>query len=264
MTETRQRASMPLPLAITDGETLGQGYVSTWAGATHVVASDAGIREIHLPSWHGAPPAGTDPPRITITTDATSAARSHLASALQQLADYFGGERHEFTVALDTQGPAFHRATWDAVARVPYGATRSYLDIARELGNPDATRAVGMANGANPLAPIIPCHRIVGSDGRLTGYGPGMPLKRLLLTMEGAMPASASDADYAAWLTRLPAGALLGLRATKTLCRPTCARARRYVDRCPRIFTAGEEGVAAGFTPCALCQPTTPALVGLA
>nr|MBA3827175.1 methylated-DNA--[protein]-cysteine S-methyltransferase [Ktedonobacterales bacterium] len=200
---------------------------------------------------------------ITIDDGGSAVARGHLAEALHQLAEYFAGERRVFTLALAMQGPTFHQAAWEAVARVPYGETRSYLDIAQALGDAQATRAVGMANGANPLAPVVPCHRIVGSDGRLTGYGPGMPLKRRLLAMEGAMPASTSDIDYAAWLAVLPPSALLGVRATKALCRPTCDRARRYADRCPRIFYDVADGVAAGFQPCAMCQPATPHLVGL-
>ena len=238
------------------------GYVATWAGVTQVVASPRGLLRVHLPDWHGAPPESVIPSHSAITQPGTPESAAHLAMALHELTEYFAGTRRGFTVALDPQGPAFHRAAWEAVARVPYGETRSYLDIARELGDTAATRAVGMANGANPLAPIVPCHRIVGSDGRLTGYGPGMALKRRLLAMEGAMPLT--DADYDAWAEQLPAGSLLGVRANGSLCRPTCARAWRYADRCPRIFASLADGVAAGFTPCTTCQSATPSLAGMA
>jgi O-6-methylguanine DNA methyltransferase len=107
-----------------------------------------------------------------------------LRAALAQLAEYFAGARRSFDLRLDPRGTPFQRAVWDAVAAIPYGETRSYGEIARALGRPAAARAVGAANGANPLAPIIPCHRVVGADGGLTGYGGGLAMKRHLLDLE--------------------------------------------------------------------------------
>jgi O-6-methylguanine DNA methyltransferase len=90
-----------------------------------------------------------------------------------EVAEYFNGARRTFTVPLDLSGTAFYRRVWAEVAAVPYGETRSYQEIAETLGAPRAVRAVGAANGANPVAPLVCCQRIVGSDGSLTGYGPG-------------------------------------------------------------------------------------------
>ncbi len=107
-----------------------------------------------------------------------------LAAALAQLAAYFAGTLRAFDLPLDPRGTPFQRRVWDAVAAVPYGETRSYGAIARAIGQPLAVRAVGAANGANPLALIIPCHRIIGADGKLHGYGGGLDTKRQLLALE--------------------------------------------------------------------------------
>lgn len=103
-----------------------------------------------------------------------------------QIREFLAGERREFTIPLHRTGTPFQRAVLDAVARVPYGARASYLDIARAVGNPAACRAVGAANGANPLPLIIPCHRIVGASASLTGYGGGLEAKRWLLSLESS------------------------------------------------------------------------------
>lgn len=116
---------------------------------------------------------------VTVTLDDTI----HQA-ALRQLAEYFAGERRAFDLPLDLRGTPFQLAVWAAVAAVPYGATRTYGAIARVIGRPDAIRAVGGANGANPLPPIIPCHRLVGAHGQLTGYAGGLASKRQLLALE--------------------------------------------------------------------------------
>jgi len=113
-----------------------------------------------------------------------------LAPALTQLAAYFAGTLRAFDLPLDPRGTPFQRRVWDAVAAVPYGETRSYGEIARAIGHARAVRAVGAANGANPLALIIPCHRVIGSDGKLHGYGGGLDTKRQLLALErGALRA---------------------------------------------------------------------------
>ncbi|HZS86107.1 MAG TPA: methylated-DNA--[protein]-cysteine S-methyltransferase [Chloroflexota bacterium] len=104
--------------------------------------------------------------------------------ALQQLAEYFAGRRQAFDLPLAMLGTPFQQRVWQAVAAVPYGQTRSYGEIARAIGRPAAVRAVGAANGANPLPPIIPCHRLIGADGGLTGYGGGLGMKAWLLELE--------------------------------------------------------------------------------
>jgi AraC family transcriptional regulator, regulatory protein of adaptative response / methylated-DNA-[protein]-cysteine methyltransferase len=109
---------------------------------------------------------------------------AHLDRLAGELRDYFGGELRAFTVPLVVAGSDFQRAVWDSLRRIPYGETCSYADIARRIGRPAAVRAVGRANGDNRIAIVIPCHRVVGSDGELTGYGGGLWRKRALLALE--------------------------------------------------------------------------------
>lgn len=104
--------------------------------------------------------------------------------AIRQLLEYLEGKRTEFDVPLDLRGTPFQLRVWHALLEIPYGATRSYADVARAIGSPAAVRAVGAANGANPVALIVPCHRVIQSGGKLGGYGGGLPLKRRLLAME--------------------------------------------------------------------------------
>jgi len=101
-----------------------------------------------------------------------------------QLAAYFAGERTGFDVALCPVGTSFQRRVWDELSEIPYGETRSYGEIACRIGQPGAARAVGLANGRNPIAVIVPCHRVVGANGALTGYAGGLPAKRALLDLE--------------------------------------------------------------------------------
>jgi len=104
----------------------------------------------------------------------------------RELAEYFAGRRKRFTVALDPQGSAFQRSVWKQIAKVGYGDTLSYGELARRAGHPGSARAAGAATGRNPIGIIVPCHRIVGSDGSLTGYAGGLARKRALLALEGA------------------------------------------------------------------------------
>jgi O-6-methylguanine DNA methyltransferase len=104
-----------------------------------------------------------------------------------ELEEYFAGERREFTFPLDLRGTDFQLACWQALLAIPYGETRSYADIARAIGKPNAFRAVGMANNRNPIAIVVPCHRVIASDGTLCGYGGGLDVKRKLLELEGAL-----------------------------------------------------------------------------
>ncbi|HWD64690.1 MAG TPA: methylated-DNA--[protein]-cysteine S-methyltransferase [Solirubrobacteraceae bacterium] len=106
------------------------------------------------------------------------------AQVRQQLGEYFAGARQTFEIDLDLPGTEWERQVWDALLRIPYGATRSYGDIARELCTVRASRAVGLANGRNPVAIIVPCHRVIGADGRLTGFGGGLDRKRTLIDLE--------------------------------------------------------------------------------
>jgi methylated-DNA-[protein]-cysteine S-methyltransferase len=105
---------------------------------------------------------------------------------VSQLKDYFAGRRREFDLALAPAGTEFQRRVWAALCEIPYGETWSYLELATQIGNPKACRAVGLANGRNPIAVVVPCHRVIGANGSLTGYGGGMERKRVLLDLERA------------------------------------------------------------------------------
>jgi methylated-DNA-[protein]-cysteine S-methyltransferase len=111
-----------------------------------------------------------------------------LEEAVAQLDDYFGGRRSDFDLPLQMDGTPFQRQVWSALRTIPYGETASYGEIAAQVGQPGAARAVGSANGRNPVAVIVPCHRVIAADGTLGGYGGGLPRKRWLLALEGAWP----------------------------------------------------------------------------
>jgi methylated-DNA-[protein]-cysteine S-methyltransferase len=107
-----------------------------------------------------------------------------LAAARRQLSEYFAGERTTFDLPLRPAGAPFQLRVWDALLRIPYGETATYGELAREVGHPGAARAVGAANGRNPIAIVVPCHRVIGADGTLTGYAGGLECKRALLDLE--------------------------------------------------------------------------------
>lgn len=111
------------------------------------------------------------------------------AELRRQLAEYFAGERREFDLELAPEGTPFERSVWEALRTIPFGETRSYGEIAAAIGHPGAARAVGRANGANPIPIVVPCHRVIGSNGSLTGFGGGLENKSRLLELEGgALP----------------------------------------------------------------------------
>ena len=143
-----------------------------------LVASDVGLRTIEFHFSEAAVGARNDENGL-------------LMEATRQLRAYFAGERREFRLPMDPQGTVFQRQVWRELESIPYGQTRSYSQVAAAIGAPRAVRAVGAANGANPLPIVVPCHRVIGADGRLTGYGGGLALKKRLLEMEGALTASA-------------------------------------------------------------------------
>ena len=110
-----------------------------------------------------------------------------IADTCEQLRAYFRGELREFHVPLDMLGTGFQMRCWRQLESIPYGETRSYRQIATAIGTPQAVRAVGAANGANPVPIIVPCHRVIGASGKLVGYGGGLPLKKRLLELEGSI-----------------------------------------------------------------------------
>lgn len=126
--------------------------------------------------------------QVAFSTDRTSPRHTDipiLQQAIDELSDYFAGTRQQFTVPLSLHGTAFRQSVWHYLLTIPYGQTRSYGNVAKALNKPNAARAVGMANHWNPIVIIVPCHRVIGSNGSLTGYGGGLDKKRYLLRLEG-------------------------------------------------------------------------------
>ena len=140
-----------------------------------MVASEAGIQAIdfHL-NW---PVEGVERNDQNVL----------LRETTRQLEAYFAGDLKIFELPLDMQGTAFQTRVWDELLRIPYGETRSYMQVALAIGAAHAVRAVGAANGANPVPIVVPCHRVIGTNGKLTGYGGGLPLKKRLLELEGSV-----------------------------------------------------------------------------
>ncbi len=142
--------------------------IETPAGRLTLVADDKALTAIRF----GGTPA------------AAKAASPVLEQAARELREYFAGTRREFTVPLAPEGSAFQKKVWKALEGIPYGQTRTYKQIAEQIGHDKAFRAVGMANNRNPLPIVVPCHRVVGSDGTLTGYAGGVEMKDVLLKLE--------------------------------------------------------------------------------
>lgn len=146
-------------------------------GELKLVASDRGLAAV---LWEN-----DDPKRIRFLPQVEQPENSTLQEAERQLWEYFSGKRRKFSLTLDFVGTPFQKQVWAALGTIPWGETRSYGDIARQIGNPKAVRAVGAANGRNPLSIITPCHRVIGSTGRLTGFAGGLQTKAYLLGIEG-------------------------------------------------------------------------------
>lgn len=127
---------------------------------------------------------GTDTTWISRNGNELTRDSSAVAELRSQLQEYFAGERQRFNLVLQPKGTAFQLEVWRHLESIPYGETRSYGEVARAIGKPDSVRAVGTANGANPIAIIIPCHRVIGTNGSLVGYGGGLEKKKLLLELE--------------------------------------------------------------------------------
>jgi methylated-DNA-[protein]-cysteine S-methyltransferase len=145
-------------------------FTTPFGPATAIVDADGALCEFTLSG--------------RIETEAFVHDNSAIREIARQVREYFDGERRDFDLLLAPAGTPFQQAVWEELVKIPYGATISYLTLARQVGRPKASRAVGQANGANPVALIIPCHRVIGADGTLTGYGGGLPLKQALLDFE--------------------------------------------------------------------------------
>ena len=158
---------------------------SSPVGELVLAATDSGITGVYFPTSRlGAAPLER---KDWVEDDGRGPASALLAQARRQLEEYFAGARTTFDLPLSAVGTPFQRRVWDALRAIPYGTTLSYSELARRLGDVRATRAVGAANGRNPIPIIVPCHRVVGADGSLTGFGGGLDRKRWLLEHEGVL-----------------------------------------------------------------------------
>jgi methylated-DNA-[protein]-cysteine S-methyltransferase len=193
-----------------------------------LAASPAGVTLVSLRRTRGTSLSGSGTGRIGRI----------LAQARKELAEYFAGERTFFTVPVDlSQVPAFEREALEVAARIPYGEVRSYKWIAERLGNPDAARAVGSAMAGNPVPIIVPCHRVVKTDGGLGGYSFGLMRKEALLNLER------STTPY------------VGCASTRVFCRRGCAHERQIHTGGRIHFASGEDAQTSGYRPCSVCQP---------
>jgi methylated-DNA-[protein]-cysteine S-methyltransferase len=143
-------------------------------GTLTLAADKSGLRRINFP--HNGRPAPSNPDWQEDS--------SAFSEVLRQLRAYFSGELETFNLPLAPEGTSFQQRVWKELCNIPYGETISYGELARRIRNPNASRAVGLANGSNPIPIIIPCHRVIGSNGKLTGYGGGLPIKEKLLALE--------------------------------------------------------------------------------
>lgn len=171
-------------------ETLHSTLFSSPVGPLFLAASDRGLVALEfdarLPGQQTIRPNPRD-----LRAEKGSIRFEESADAMQtyvaELEEYFAGHLRDFSFALDLRGTDFQLACWRALLKIPYGETRTYADIARAIGKPQGFRAVGMANNRNPVAIVVPCHRVIASNGTLCGYGGGLDIKRKLLALEGAL-----------------------------------------------------------------------------
>lgn len=158
--------------------TLAHKDIASPVGTLRLVASDTGLVAILWPDER--------PGRVPLGPTVEDAGHPILARAAMQVDGYFAGTLRAFDVPLDFRGTDFQRSVWQALLTIPFGETRSYAQIADQIGRPTASRAVGAANGRNPVSIIAPCHRVIGTNGALTGFAGGLEAKRLLLDLEAA------------------------------------------------------------------------------
>jgi methylated-DNA-[protein]-cysteine S-methyltransferase len=160
-------------------ERLVYKFMRSPVGRLKLVASDRGVVAI---LWDVDEKSG----RVALPHTEKRDRHPVLVETEKQLKEYFSGRRKRFSVTLDLRGTPFQKKVWRALLKIPHGEARTYGEIARQLGHPNGARAVGAANGKNPIWIIVPCHRVIGASGHLTGYAGGLPAKRWLLAHEGA------------------------------------------------------------------------------
>ncbi|MFQ5417981.1 MAG: methylated-DNA--[protein]-cysteine S-methyltransferase [Myxococcota bacterium] len=157
-------------------------------GRMRVASSEQGLAYVELPKAAGCGLRGWLHHNFSDARCVESRDRNR--TVIDQILEYLEGERSEFDLSLDLRGTEFQRQVWRALQKIPFGERRSYRDIAKAVGRPKAVRAVGSANGSNPVSLIVPCHRVINSDGKLGGYGGGLALKAKLLDMESRIGGS--------------------------------------------------------------------------
>ena len=151
-------------------------FIDSPVGKLALVASDQALVAI---LWEN-----DDPKRVRLDESTENLYHPVLVRSEGELKEYFAGRRSEFSIPLDLRGTSFQKQVWEALLGIPFGETRAYGQLAAQLGNPKATRAIGAANGRNPISVIVPCHRVIGSSGALTGFGGGLHAKAHLLRLE--------------------------------------------------------------------------------
>ncbi len=175
--QARQKTNHPPCYSAVIMEALCVVHASSPVGQLSLMASSKGLVRLEFQSRVRSIPGAE-----------LHESKSALKPYLDELEQYFSGERREFSLPLDLRGTPFQLKCWNALLTIPYGETRTYGEMARAIGHPIAFRAVGMANNRNPVAIIVPCHRVIASSGSLCGYGGGLDIKSKLLELEGAIP----------------------------------------------------------------------------
>jgi O-6-methylguanine DNA methyltransferase len=185
-TEHMYKKELQMIATLPETATLHWGRVPSTIGECIILATEAGV------CWAGTPGTSVDEGiawakhALQVEHVIEGGRCPPLQIATEELRRYLQGERVQFSCPLDLHGTPFQISVWRELCHIPYGETRSYGEMARAIGRPSASRAVGAANGANPIAIIVPCHRVIGSNGKLVGYGGGLPTKEWLLALEGA------------------------------------------------------------------------------
>jgi methylated-DNA-[protein]-cysteine S-methyltransferase len=180
LTTSKEQQMTTTPLATAERTHV---IVDSPIGPLTIVAEDGAITALYMDMQRHAPGAEA----FGLPGDPVD---EPFATAARQLDAYFAGRLTDFDLPLAPAGTDFQRRVWDGLRAIPYGQTVSYGELARRVGNPAASRAVGLANGRNPIAIVVPCHRVIGTDGSLTGYGGGLDRKRFLLALERGTPSA--------------------------------------------------------------------------
>lgn len=180
-----------------------------------------------------------------------------LEKTREQIDEYLNGGRNKFDIPLLMVGTDFQKNVWNALMKVPYGATSTYLQLAKDINNEKAVRAVASANGANSIGLIIPCHRIIGSDGELVGYGGGLAVKKRLLKLERNNNAMSDDEKYefiGSRDTRYDGLFITAVKTTGVYCLPSC-RAKKPNRENVIFYESKEEAMTNGYRACKICKP---------